>query len=523
MKQKASYKEIIRLTLAGGYTQREIASAANCSAGTVQNVRKRFDASGLDGPTALEMSEAELRGVLNEPQGKKVDVAFKQPDFAAIYAERSKNRKITLEIAWEEYADEAVRQGLRPYMYSFFVQKYHAWENFNIPTLRISHTPGDCMEVDWAGDTMELVDPFTGEISKVYLFVATLPFSQYTYVEPALSMNTNAWIEANVHALRFFGGSPRIIVPDNLKTGVISNNGEEVILNRTYQEFGEHYKTAIIPANVGKPKMKASVEGSVGKIGERIIVMLRKRRFFSMEELEQAISEKLEELNSRPFNKRRDGSRKIVFDERERKMLAPLPDTDYEPVRWVTRTVAPDYRVSVDSATYSVPFENIGKKAEVRIGSRVVEIYCDGERVATHPLAKDKGSDVKQDPHQPAWHTEFLERSGERYLARAIDEIGPYAYTVIDSFLKEGRVEEKGYRSCDALFKLLERYSAMDIEYACERVVGIAKQPSIKAVKILLRTRPLRSETQDALQDYAILRDENYYIDPTDTDLEDNQ
>lgn len=501
------YKEVARLTFAGGYSQREIAKAAGCSTGSVSNIQRRIRERGIDAEAASGMSEQELRGLLGESRGRKADGGYMQPDHAAIQRQLDVNKDLTLTILWEEYVERAAAAGKQAYMYSFFSEKHREWQSGSDIALRVDHMPGDKMEVDWAGMTMEHVDQYTGEITTVYLFVATLPYSQYTFIKPTESMDSDSWIECNVAALRFFGGSPRIIVPDNLKTGVTSHTPDEVVLNRAYSEFAAHYGTAIVPTGVRKPKHKPSVEGNVGKIAERIILMLRNHRFFSMEEIEEAVAEKLADLNSRPFKKRKDGSRSEVFNEKERAKLKPLPPSDYEPGRWLVRTVTPDYRVNVDTTTYTVPYTFVGQRVDVRVGRTAVEVFCDGERIATHPRSKKRGDDVKQPSHQPKWHTEFLEQSGERFRQRALAEIGPWGRAVADAMLSAGKVEEEGYRPCAQLLNLADKHGAVAVEAACKRACGITASPSLKTVKILLRNQPARDEQAAAMETYVLLRE----------------
>ena len=511
MEPKVSYREIVRLTFSGGYSQREIAAAANCSTGAVSNAQRKLRVVGLDAPTAEGMSEKELRGLLAEQRGRKPDVSYVQPDHVAIQEQLDKHRGLTIAIVWEEYAAECVAAGKVPYMYSYFAQMHREWQSASDLSLKVPHVPGDRMEVDYAGMTMEWVDMYTGEVHTVYLFVAVLPYSQYTFVKPTESTNMEHWVSCSVAALRFFGGSPRIVVPDNLKTGVTSHTPDEVVVNRTFREFGNYYGLAIIPAGVRKPKRKASVEGNVGKIGERMALMLRNQRFFSMAEPEDAVAAKLTDLNSRPFKKRADGSREEVFLSKERPRLAPLPAADFEPGRWLKRAVSPDYRVTVDNATYTVPYTFAGRPVDARLGRAVVGVFCDGERIATHPRSFVGGDDVKQESHQPKWHTEFLRQSGGRFRQRALDEIGPWGRKVVDSVLSEGKAEEEGYRPCAKLLGLAAKHGGRAVEEACERACGITRAPSFKTVKIILKNMPDRDEQRDAKEGYAILRGEGCY------------
>lgn len=170
-------------------------------------------------------------------------------------------------------------------------------------TMRIRRKPGEILEVDWAGTTLAVIDPDTGEDRKVYIFIATLPCSQLFYVEGSDRMDLPSWIRLHQHAFEFFGGTPQILVPDNLKTGVTKHTSNELVLNKTYAEMAEHYNTVIMPARVRSPKDKASVEGSVNIVTTWVIQALRNMKFFSIEELNREVSKKLDELNNRPFQK----------------------------------------------------------------------------------------------------------------------------------------------------------------------------------------------------------------------------
>ena len=241
------------------------------------------------------------------------------------------------------------------------------------------------MEVDWSGPTMRLTDPFTGEATKAYLFVATLPYSQYSYVEATLDMKQNTWLMCHVHAYEFFGGVAVRCVCDNLKCGVASHPKDgEIVLNEAYESLGRHYMCAIMPTGVRKPKQKASVEGTVGKIATAVIAKLRSREFATLSELNEAIAEKVAEFNAAPFQKR-DGSRKAVFDEVESAFLSPLPMVPFEVCDWVYgRIVNLDFHVVFEKNRYSVPHQHVGTKADLRVTANTVEVYIGGQRVASH-------------------------------------------------------------------------------------------------------------------------------------------
>lgn len=281
--------------------------------------------------------------------------------------------------------------------------------------MHLNHKSGEIMQVDWAGDTAAVVDTDTGEIIHAYVFVATLPCSAYSYVEAFLNMDQESWITAHVNALNYFGGVPRIIQCDNLKTGVEKHGKHEIVLNRVYQELAEHYAAAIIPARVRAPKDKAAVEGTVGIISTYILAALRNRQFLSLQELNDAIWERLESFNHKPFQKR-EGSRATAFAE-EHPFLRPLPAHPYEPATWKVASAGPNYHISVDRMNYSVPFEYIRQKADVRVTRTTIEVFYSGSRICSHRRLYgrfNQYSTVRE--HMPLDHQKYVQWNAERFV-----------------------------------------------------------------------------------------------------------
>lgn len=250
----------------------------------------------------------------------------------------------------------------------------------------VGHKAGRIIEVDWSGPTMAVVDPDTGETRKVYLFVACLPFSRYSYVEPTLDMKQDTWLRCHVHAFEFIGGSVPCIVPNNLKTGVRSHPREsEIVLNDSYREMATHYGSAVIPARVGRPRDKASAEGTVGNVTTAVIATLRNRTFTDIGQLLWAVHAALDTCNAAPFQKR-EGSRRLVFEE-ERPLLRPLPAVPYEICEWVQgRKVQASSHVCYKRNYYSVSCAYVGATVDLRVTATVLEVYLGGERLATHAL-----------------------------------------------------------------------------------------------------------------------------------------
>ena len=296
-----------------------------------------------------------------------------------------------------------------------------------------------------------------------------------------------------MNAYSFYGGVTRILVPDNLKTGVLKNTRGEVELNRTYREMAEHYGTAVIPARPRSPKDKAAVEGSVGIASTWIIAALRSRQFFSFRELNDAVSERLYEFNHKPFQKK-EGSRASAFEE-ERPFLFPLPVSPFEMASWKVATVQYNYHISVEKQYYSVPYEYIKQKVDVRITARTVEVFFEGNRIASHPRLRGRPNQYSTlEMHMPPDHQKYLQWNGERFLNWA-RQIGEHTEAVVEHFLTMYKVEQQGYRACMALLKLTDRYPPERIERASARALQYTPQPSLKSIQSILKSG------QDKLRD----------------------
>ena len=332
------------------------------------------------------------------------------------------------------------------------------------------------------------VDPDTGEIIKAYIFVGVMTYSQYAYVEACMDMKQKSWINAHIHMYEYFGGVARILVPDNCKTAVVHNGGfKDQQINETYQEMAEHYGTAIIPARVRSPKDKPNAEGTVGNISTWITAALRNEQFFSLAELNRAIRDKLELFNQRLFQKK-EGSRRSLFLGEEKPLLAPLPATRFELSDWKTATVQFNYHISVDGMLYSVPYEYIKKKVDVKVTDTTIEIFYNHNRIASHRRLKGRtGQYSTVTEHMPEDHQKYLEWNGDRFRKWA-ERIGINTYTAVNAVLTSKGVEQQTYRSCMGLLKLAEKYSDALLEAACKKALSYTASPSYKSIKNILVT-----------------------------------
>jgi transposase len=240
-------REILRLKWEMGMGLRQIARSLNLSHSTVKDHLARAELAELFWPLPEGMTDAALEELLFPSRQNRVP--SDQPDFGYIHKELRK-KGVTLQLLWTEYKKEN-QDG---YQYSRFCDLYQKWRGQIDVSMRGVHKAGEKLFVDWAGQTMPIVDRDTGETRPAYLFVAVLGASNYTYAEANLTMNLSAWIAANCRVLAFIGGVPSLIVPDNTKTAVAKPDRYEPEIQATFQEFSDHYGTVILPTRARKPK-----------------------------------------------------------------------------------------------------------------------------------------------------------------------------------------------------------------------------------------------------------------------------
>ena len=503
-----NYREILRLSSLG-INHKQIAEGMGIARQTVVTALQRAAAQDLDWAAAEPLSERELAARLF-PQGDGKPT-YKMPDYDYFHKELSKPG-VTQQLLWFEYCDRCRTTGEIPYQLTQFKTHYREYAAKTKATMHINRKPGELMEVDWAGQTAFVIDADTGEAFDAYLFVAALPYSGYAYAEAFLRRDQEAWIAAHVNGFEYFGGVARILVPDNLKTGVTKNTKSELVLNRTYQELAEHYGTAVIPARVRTPKDKATVEGTVGIVSTFILAAIRNQKFFTLSELNEVVRERLHALNHKPFQKK-DGSRALLFAN-ERASLLPLPKNAFEMASWKTAKVSFNYHIEVDGRFYSVPYEYIKRQVDVRVTRNVVEVFFAGSRICSHVRLYDRQNKYStQDAHMPPNHQQYAQWSGDRFRKWAA-KIGPQTARVTNSILTGHKVEQQGYRACMALLKLSESYSAERLEAACDKALFYTPHPSYKAIQTILKSgqdRPQESIEPAQPSKHGFTRGADYY------------
>lgn len=505
-----NYREILRQDHLG-IAKQDIAISCGCSRNTVRNVLNLAKNLSLTWEAIQGCSNERLKSLLFERSENRP--AYKMPDYQLIHREMQKSG-VTLTLLWVEYCEQCRRSGELPYKSTQFNKYYADYVHKTKATMHLIHKPGETLQVDWAGQTVAILDRDTAQNSKAYIFVAALPCSGYSYVEAYSDQKQNTWINAHINTYNFFGGATRILTSDNLKTGIIKNTRTETIINRAYQEMAEHYNTAIIPTRVKMPKDKAFVESAVGNVSTWILAALRNQQFFSIRELNEAILEKLYEFNHRPFQKR-EGSRASVFEE-ERPFLLPLPKTPFELAEWKVATVQYNYHVSIEHMNYSCPYEYIRQKVNVRITHSAVEIFFEGTRIASHPRLFGRPNQYSTlEIHMPQAHQKYVQWNGDRFIKWA-KQIGENTQAVIDLFLSAYKVEQQGYKSCMALLKLTDKYPPNRIEAACAKALSFSPSPSLKSIQSILKSGvdkiiDPQPETTRKTSLYSFTRGADYY------------
>lgn len=471
-------RQVLRLSWGGKLGSRPVARSCGIGRTTVSEYLERASKAGLSWPLPPEMTDRELEAVLFPPKPSPVTGPRPLPDWPQIHDDR-KRKAVTLFLLWEEY------KAIHPtgYEYSRFCDLYRAWAGKLPVWMRQAHRAGEKLFVDYAGMTMPVTNRRTGEVQMAQIFVATLGASDYTFAEATWTQTLPDFIASHVRAYSFFGGSTELVIPDNLRSAVSRSCRYDPDANPTYAEMAAHYHTAIMPARVAKPKDKAKVESGVLGVERRILAALRNRTFFSLAELNAAISLLLTQYNARSFQKR-EGSRHSMFERLDQPALNPLPPTRYEYAEWKKATVNLDYHVCVDDHYYSVPYRLAKELVHVRLTQTQVEIFHHGERVASHFRSYIKYGYTTLRAHMPEGHRAHAEWTPQRMI-RWVGRAGEATADVARKIIASRRHPEQGFRACMGIKRLGERFGTDRLEAACLRTLAIGS-PSYKSVKSIL-------------------------------------
>jgi len=501
-------REVFRLKFECELSNRKIAESCLIARSTVAEYLFRFQQASLNWPLPEGMDDVRLERLLYPVPLRSPGGSRPLPDYDYIHAELRK-KGVTLSLLWQEYKE----QEPHGYQYSQFCHRYRQWAAKIDPVMRQEHRAGEKMFVDYTGQTVTLNDAHTNTTRTAQVFVAVLGASNYTYTEATWTQTLPDWIGSHSRAFAFFGGVPKVVVPDNLKSGVRKACFYEPDINPTYLDMANHYGTAVIPARVRKPKDKAKVEVAVQVVERWILARLRNRQFFSLTQLNKAIAELLVELNNKSF-KKLPGCRKQLFNALDRPALNPLPSEPYQYAQWKKATVNVDYHIEVDRHYYSVPNQLIKKQIDVRITQRTVECFYKSKRVASHIRSSKKGWHTTIEGHMPKSHQQLARWTPQRFINWA-DKIGPHTVALIDMVLKSRTYAQQGFRSCLGILRLAKSYGDERLEAACRRAnaIGGTSYRSVESIlKHNLDQKPLpdQSAAEEPIE-HINIRGAGYY------------
>ena len=468
------------LILTTDMSNRMISRLVGISHNTVRSYRDSLLIGGFTAMDINDMDDTELEAVLKCKRGR---IENKQiPDWEAIHREKQVNH-MTLQLLWEEYREANPDNA---YSYSQFTHYYRNYVGKLDLSMRQTHLAGECVFVDYMGRTLSYTDPETSEEHTVQLFIGVFGCSNYTFLYATHTQSLPDWIEAHNRMFQFYGGVPQIIVPDNLKSAV-TYAGREPTINRTYLDLARYYGVVIVPTRVRHPKDKPKAEGGVLIAYRWILLKLRHRKFFSLEEINKAIAELLRQLNERPF-KKLPGCRRSRFEEMDKPLLRPIPGAPFEYAEWTSaRKVGQDYHLPIDQHYYSVPHELVSQKVETRTTKNIVEFIHKGKRVASHPRSYVVGGNTTIPAHQPKAHRQYANLTPENLLAWARN-IGPASEAAVQYQFDSRPHAMLGIRSCSTLKRLAKDYGYERFEAACKRAEMIGSL-TVKSIRSILQRK----------------------------------
>jgi len=502
-------KQLIQLH-ESGVSNRQIAQTLGLNKGTVNDYVKKIKSGNLCIPELLQLDEPVLEGKFSAGTAAFTDPRFERFKELLPYFEKELERKhVTRSLLWQEYL-EKYPTGYRYTQFCYHLQQHLVARR---PSAILTHESGEKLFVDFAGDTMEYIDKETGEVIKVQVFVGCLPYSDYSFSMAVRSQSTDDFLYALSCCLNHLGGSPKILVPDNLKAAVIKADRYEPELNRLMEDFANHYGFVVCPTRSRHPKDKAKVEGQVRIIYFRVYAKLRNQRFFSLEELNLALSEKTMEHNQTRMQ-RCDYSRQERFLADEKEKLRPLPQTAFEKKYYAELKVENNGYISLsrDRHHYSVPYAYIGEKVQVIYTRTLVKIFCRNTLVATHERTVGSGYTTVSE-HLCSTHRFYRERSPEYYIEAAGKKSAVFKELIAVIFNRSKHPPELLYKTCDGLLSLSRKVDLQRFEKAC-RIAMEAEKYSYRFVRSLVDGKSLlmeETENYKPLPKTENLRGKHYY------------
>lgn len=478
--------EVLRLHFKLGLSIRQSANATNTSRGSANNYCTRFKELAVDIDSYLSLNEIEQEKLFYPSivlQHIAHSSAKVMPDYIYVHGELKKKHqtKVTLALLHEEYKETNPNNH---YGYTQFREYYVRFLNQINPSMKQIHLCGEKMFVDYSGLTVNITNQKSGEITKAQIFVAVLGASGYTYVHATYSQKQRDFILSHTLAYDFFGGVPKIVVPDNLKSAVIKHSKKDgIVINESYAALARHYGMAVEPARPYKPKDKAKVELGVKGIQRWILAKLRHQTFFGIIELNDALSLLLDTYNNKiikKFNK----SRSELFLELDLPFLQPLPVNRYVYKEFKEATVASHYHIFLENCEYSVPYKYLGQRVQVWHSSTSVEMFHKGVQIAIHPKLHFAGQVSSLKEHMPKNHEYMYEKTNPQKYLNWANNIGINCFVWAQGVFNKSQFPPNAYRKLNAVLSLAKIYGNTELDLALEYATthNIDATASVKSI-----------------------------------------
>lgn len=458
-------REILRLS-EKGISKREMERATNVSRPVITEYLNLFKINQLTYSQIQNIGDDALSNLLF-PNAKSVPEKRKQLlSLLPEYAKELTRPGVTLQLLWEEYKGKESDC----YSYSQFCFHFQVWKAQLDISMHQEMKAGDKLFVDYTGNKLRLMDKNTGEEREVEVFVAILGASQLIYAEASLHQKQEDVIRSTENCLHYYGGVPKAIVPDCMKTAVTKADKYEPEINPLYADFAKHYDTVIFPTRPASPRDKSLVENAVRIVYRRIFAPLRNQTFYSIEELNTCIKEELEKLNAMPLQKLKL-SRRQLFEQVEKDQLAPLANSKYVLRKIATATVQLNYHVYLaeDKRYYSVPYTLRGNKIRLFYTDTAVEIFYKNERVAIHKRVRTHGYSTNNE-HMPSEHKFYSEWNPERIQSMA-NNVGEYVKETVIKIMNQSQYPEQGFKACVGIIHLAKQYGKEKVNQACRKAI----------------------------------------------------
>lgn len=484
-------REILRLHFEAKLSIRQISACTKASVGGVQKLLAKVKQSGITWPLPSDIDDAQLAKIIYPRADVGASSQLQAPDWTQVHMEL-KAKGVTKRLLWEEYTQQYPN---RCYSYSQYCDRYLNWLKKQKRSMRQTHKAGEVLFVDYAGQTVPIVNGTTGEVRFAQIFVAVMGASNYTYAEATETQTLPDWLMSHVRTFNFLGGLPKVVVPDNLRSGVSKACRYDPELNPSYQQLAAHYGVAIIPARPRKPKDKAKAEVGVQIIERWILAKLRHHTFFSLAELNQCIKVLLEDVNNRPF-KQLPGNRKQSFESLDKPVLNPLPKHPYQYREIKTVKVNVDYHIQYDQHLYSVPHHLVGEKLELHATDNLIELFFCSRRIASHVRSHRPGTTTVPE-HMPVRHEKHHQWTPGRLMNWAKD-LGDHVLIWVQVQLKQKAHEQQAYRVCLGLLSLSKQYPSERLNAAC-RIAnnnGLYRLKNVKEILLSNQDKLIKTDSE---------------------------